>query len=116
MLSTRVDLSFVVHKLANILSNPGKLHFKGLVHLLRYIKENNTFVLKYYANMKYASLSDLLRQSIIMTKNYFIPSFDSSWKDCPYTIRSTGAYILFYQGGTIDHVTHVVGPVYQSSE
>ena len=40
---------------------------------------------------------------------------DSSWQDCPYTGRSTGAYIIFYQGGTIDHGTHVPGPVAQSS-
>ena len=41
---------------------------------------------------------------------------DSSWQDCPDTGRSTGAYISFYQGGLIDHVTHVPGPVAQSSE
>ena len=40
---------------------------------------------------------------------------DSSYQECPYTGRSTGAYIIFYQGGTIDHVTHVPGPVAQSS-
>ena len=40
--STRVDLSFSVQKLAKFLSNPGKVHFEGLVHLLRYIRENNT--------------------------------------------------------------------------
>ena len=40
---------------------------------------------------------------------------DSSWKDCPDTGRSIGAYILFYQIGPIDHVTHVPGPVAQSS-
>ena len=40
---------------------------------------------------------------------------DSSWQDCPETFRSTGAYIIFYQGGTIDYVTHVLGPVAQSS-
>ena len=40
---------------------------------------------------------------------------DSSWKDCPDTGRSTGAYIIFYQGGPIDHGTHVPGPVAQSS-
>ena len=39
----------------------------------------------------------------------------SSWQDCPDTVRSTGAYIIFYQGGKIDHGTHVPGPVYQSS-
>ena len=40
---------------------------------------------------------------------------NSSWKDFPDTGISTGAYIIFYQGGPIDHVTHVPGPVAQSS-
>ena len=38
----------------------------------------------------------------------------SSWQDCPDTGRSKGAYIIFYQGGPIDHGTHVPGPVAQS--
>ena len=38
-----------------------------------------------------------------------------SWQDCPETGRSTGAYIIFYQGGKIDHSTHVPGPVSQPS-
>ena len=40
---------------------------------------------------------------------------DSSRKDCQYTGISTGAYIVFYQGGPINHNKHVPGPVYQSS-
>ena len=40
---------------------------------------------------------------------------DSSWQDCPNTGISTVAYIIFYQGGTIDHGTHVPVPVAQSS-
>ena len=40
---------------------------------------------------------------------------DSSWKYCPDTGRSTVAYIIFYQGGPIDHGTHVPGPVAQPS-
>ena len=39
---------------------------------------------------------------------------DSSWQYCPDAVRSTGAYIIFYQGGTIDHGTHVPGPVSKS--
>ena len=41
--------------------------------------------------------------------------YDSIWKYCPETGRSTGAYIIFYQGGPIDHSTHVPWPVDQSS-
>ena len=40
---------------------------------------------------------------------------DSSWQDCPDTGISTGAYIIFYQGGPIDHITHVPVLVAQSS-
>ena len=40
LLSTRVDLSFAVHKLAKFSVNPGKVHFEGLIHLLRYIRDN----------------------------------------------------------------------------
>ena len=40
---------------------------------------------------------------------------DSSSQDCPDTGRSTGAYIIFYKGGSIDHGTHFPGPVAQSS-
>ena len=40
---------------------------------------------------------------------------DSIWQDCPDPRTITGAYIIFYQSGTIDHGTHVPGPVAQSS-
>ena len=40
---------------------------------------------------------------------------DYSWQDFPDTGRSTGAYIIFYQCGKIDHGTHVSGSVAQSS-
>ena len=46
---------------------------------------------------------------------WFLVFSDSIWQDCPDTGRSTGAYIIFYQGGTIDHGIHVPGPVAQSS-
>ena len=38
-----------------------------------------------------------------------------SWQDCPDTGRSTGAYIIFYQGVPIDHSTPVPVPVAQYS-
>ena len=60
LLSTRVDLIFVLHKLKKFPSNPGKLNYEGLVHLLRYIRDSKTLYWKYYNNMKDAPLSDLL--------------------------------------------------------
>ena len=71
--------------------------------------------LNYYADIKDAPLSDLLRKAIINTYNQLMAFSDYSWQDCPNTDRSTGAYIIFYQGGKIDHGTHVTGTVAQSS-
>ena len=60
-------------------------------------------------------VTDLLRQASIKTENHLMGFSGYSWQDCPDTGRSTGAYIIFYQGGPIDHGTHVPVPVPQSS-
>ena len=73
-----MDLCFSVQKLARCSENPGKLHFEGLVHLLRYIRYNKTLVLKYYADMNDALVSDLLRQASIKTENQLMDFTDSS--------------------------------------
>ena len=59
--------------------------------------------------------TDLLRQYSIKAENHLMDFSDPRWKDCPYTFRSTGEYIMFYQGGPIDHCTHVPGSVAQPS-
>ena len=85
------------------------------MHLLRCIRENKTLCLKYYAVMNDTSVTDLLIQASIKTENHLMYFSNYSWKDFPDTVRSTGAYIIFYQGGPIDHGTRVPGPVAQSS-
>ena len=113
---TRVDFSLVVHKVAIFLENPGKVYFVGLVHLLKYIRENKTLGLKYYVDVNDAPVYDLLRQSSIRTENHLMNSSDSSWQVCPYTGRCTWAYIIFFHGGPIENSTHVPGPVAHSNE
>ena len=71
--------------------------------------------LKYYDDLNDAPVTDLLRQASIKTKNLLMAFYDSRCQDCPDTGRSKGAYIIFYQGRPIDHVTHVPWPVSQSS-
>ena len=105
-----MGLSFAVHKLAKFSANPGKVHFEVLVHLLRYIRYNKTLGLKYYAGLNDAPVNDLLRQDNIKTKKHLMHFSDCSWQDCPE------AYIIFYQGGPIYHVTHVPVPVAQSCQ
>ena len=67
LFSTRVELSFAVHKLAKFSANPGKVHFEGLINILIYIRDNKTLGLKYYADMNDAPVNDLLRKASIKT-------------------------------------------------
>ena len=71
--------------------------------------------MKYYADMKDAPLYGLMRKSNIKTKNPLMAFYDSSWQDCPGTGRITVAYVIFYQGGIIDHSKNVPEQVAQSS-
>ena len=77
-----MDLSFAVHKLAKFSVNPGKVHFEGLIHLLRYIRDNNTLGLKYHVDLNDAPVTDLLRQDSIKTKNNLMAISNFSWQDC----------------------------------
>ena len=86
-----MDFSFAVHKLAKFSASPGKVHFEALVHILRYIRYNNTLGLKYYANINDAPVYDILRQASIKTENRLMNFSDCSWQDFPDTGRSTGA-------------------------
>ena len=104
-----------MHKLEKFSANPGKVHFEGLIHLLRYTGDNKTLDLRYYADLNDAPVTDILRQANIKTKNHLMAFSDSSWQDCPDTGRITGAYNILYQGEPIDHGTHVPVPVAQSS-
>ena len=61
--------------------------------------------------MKDSHLSNLLRQDRIDTENQFMALSDPSWKYFLDTRIITGEYIIFYQGGPIEHDTHVTGPV-----
>ena len=71
--------------------------------------------LKYYADTNNAPVSDLLRQANINTENQLMDFSDSSCQYCPEAVISTGSYIIFYQGGKIDHGTHVPVPVTKTS-
>ena len=87
----------------------------GLVNLLRYIGDNKNLRLNYHDDMNDSPLYDLLIQTIIKNENQLMAFYDSSWQDCPDTERITWEYIIFYQGGSIDHDTHFIGPFDQSS-
>ena len=80
-----------MQKLEKFPANAGKVKFEGLVHLLRYSRDNNKLGLDCYANINYAPVSEQLRQASIKIENQFICFYDSSCQYCPYTGRSIGA-------------------------
>ena len=71
--------------------------------------------LKCYAGISNSPVSDLLIKVSIKTDNQLMDFYDSSWQYFPDTVRSTGSYIIFYQGEPIYHGKNVPGPVSQSS-
>ena len=64
-----MDLCFSVNKLEKFSSNTGRLHFDGLVHLLRHIKDNKNLGCIHDSNIDNAPIYDLLRQSRINYDN-----------------------------------------------
>ena len=67
--------------------------------------------LRYYAKIDYAPLSVILIKDNIKTDSQLVVLSGFIWKEFSYTGIISGAYIVFYQGGKIDHCTHVPGPV-----
>ena len=60
-----MDLIFAVQKLEKNSANPGEVHFELFLYILRYIRDNKTLGLKYYADKNDAPVPDLLRQASI---------------------------------------------------
>ena len=76
--------------------------------------DNKNLRLRYYAKIEDEPLFDILIQSIIKADNQLMVLYYYIWQDCTYNGKSTGAYIVFYQYGQIDHSTNFPGPVFQS--
>ena len=58
---------FEIQNLEKFSSNPGKLHFEGLVQLLIYIRDSKNLGLRYYDKIEDPNISDLLRHTSIKT-------------------------------------------------
>ena len=110
-----IGLELCSAQVRKLSQDPGKVHFEHLVHLLRYINYNKTLGLKYYADMNDAPVTDLFRQSSIKTENHLMAFMILVSKIVQKLRKSTRSYIIFYQGGPIENVTHVPVPLAQSS-
>ena len=113
---TRPDVSYSVNKLAKYSNNPGINHYKALLHLIGFLKINNTKGLTFYSDVKESPLHKPLKENgIIMKFDSIITFTDSSWNDCKDTGRSTGGHVTLIQGGAVDYGSHLPIPVVMSS-
>jgi Reverse transcriptase (RNA-dependent DNA polymerase) len=116
ILNTYPRLQFAIQKLAKFMNLLGRVHFKGLQHLLHHVRCYHLCGLKFYSDVMNAPIAKLLLgQGIDPTKSPFFAFADSSWGDCPDTSRSTGGYHIILQGGITDSATTFPTPVARSS-
>ena len=94
---------------------PGEKNFLALIHLLRYFSQHTQYGLTFYSNIEDAPIYKMLRENKITPSRKLFTFTDSSWDDDFNTSRSTGGYIIFYQGGVVDHSSNMPIPVAMSS-
>lgn len=115
ILNTRPDVMFPIMKLAKFMQKPGRVHFEALIHLLKYLRSNRCYGLKYYRYIEDSPIHVLLLENGIKSTLNIYGFHDSSWQDCPDTGRSTAAFLNFFQGGVVDFNSFLPTPVSMSS-
>ena len=108
---TRTNIIYAVNKLARYMRKPGKIHFDALVHLLRYLRDNNNFGVRFFSNYSTSPLYQHLKSNELTFNQLLVCMSDSSWKDDVDTGRSTGCFLIFYMGGLVDHSSNMPEPI-----
>jgi hypothetical protein len=117
LINTFIKLQFGVRKLSRFMRLPGRQHYKALRHMLNYISCHRTSGgITFYAEISsapiYQTLYDVGQAKI--AEYPLIAVSDSSFHDCPDTHRSTGGYMIHWQGGVVEGVS-VMPPIIAAS-
>jgi hypothetical protein len=113
--NTAFEELFAIRKLCSHMQFPGERHFKALLHLLHHIRCHPPNALCYYTDPTQSPLAALLRSANLSRLDpFFITITDSSWGDCDNQ-RSTGCYLVLFQGGLVDYSSFVPTPITLSS-
>jgi hypothetical protein len=104
---TRPDITYAVV----FTRHPGVNHMEDLSHLLRYLRDNMYFCLKFYSDINMSPVTRLLSSNGISLDNPLITFSDSSWNDDIDTGRSTGCFIIIHMGGVVEHSSNMPDPV-----
>lgn len=89
---TRPDIAYAVSKLCKFMHNPGHDHIVALKRLLRYLKATADHGLEY--NFSDAS-------EAVSTTPGIYAYYDAAHADCPDTMKSTLAYVVFFSSCAI---------------
>jgi hypothetical protein len=71
---TRTDIIYAVKKLAKFTCKPGKVHFEALLHLLRYLRDNSLYGVRFYSNLFDAPIYQMLLSQNIEESHPFLGS------------------------------------------
>jgi len=97
--SSRPDLSFMVHRMARYVSNPGMAHWGVVKHILRYLRGTTKYGLRYYKD-----------GSITLTG--FV---DASWGDKDIKRYSTTGFVFIMCGGPVSWSSYAQKCISRSS-
>jgi hypothetical protein len=87
------------------------VHFEALFHLLRYLRDNSLYGVRFYSNIVESPIYRMLLKQKIDEKHLLFGFTDSSWNDDQDSGRSTGCFIITYMGGIVDHGSNIPDPV-----
>jgi hypothetical protein len=112
---TRVDIVYAVNKLAKFTHKPGRVHFKAMLHLLRYLQDHPNVGIRFYSDYMNAPMTKALIAENALVSHPLFGFSDSSWNDDIEHGHSTGCFIIIFMGGVVDHSSNLPDPVALSS-
>ena len=95
VICTRPDIAYAVGALSKFLSNPGRIHWKQALHVLRYVHTTIDEKLTYDGHHVETKLS------ASGVNPHILGYTDSDWAGDLDTCRSTGGYVFMMCGGAV---------------
>jgi hypothetical protein len=113
--NTAYEELYAIRKACKYMHQPGRKHFKAVLHLLHHIRCNPPKAIRYYHDVSLSPVADMLQKlNIKRIDPWFLAFSDLSFADCD-DMRSTGCEVIMLQGGIVSMSSFVPGPIAGSS-